>query len=97
MPFLPIAPVAPVNDLQLREPLPAVVVSSPPTIDGEIGEGEWQESARREGFYDRDTGLPSDERAEFWLCYDGKNIYFAGRVYTDPKKLVAEEYRQNVS
>ena len=97
MPYLPIAPVAPVNDLQLREQLPAVVVSSPPTIDGEIGEGEWQESARREGFYDRDTGLPSDERAEFWLCYDGKNIYFAGRVYTDPKKLVAEEYRQNVS
>ncbi|HRD30824.1 MAG TPA: hypothetical protein PLS15_03925 [Fimbriimonadaceae bacterium] len=97
MPLLPVAPVAPVNDLQLREPLPAVVVSNPPTIDGEIGEGEWQESARREGFFDRDTGLPSDERAEFWLCYDGKNIYFAGRVYTDPKRLVAEEYRQNVS
>ncbi|MBL8064980.1 MAG: hypothetical protein JNM34_03875 [Chthonomonadaceae bacterium] len=58
--------------------------------------GEWPESGHGDGFFDKDTGLVSDEKAEFWIGYDDHHVYFAARAYTDPKKLVDEEYRQNV-
>lgn len=66
-------------------------------IDGKIEAGEWPDAARREGFADADTGLASDEHAEFWLTADGTFIYLAGRVRTDPGRLVDDEYRPNVS
>lgn len=76
--------------------LPAVVPGTAPKIDGKIELSEWPENARGEGFFDEGTGVPSDERAEFWLASDSKFIYFAARVYTDPKTIVADEYRQGV-
>ncbi|MBX3097810.1 MAG: hypothetical protein KF812_13225 [Fimbriimonadaceae bacterium] len=75
---------------------PATPLSTPPTIDGDIQSSEWASAAHGEGFSDADTNLASDERAEWWLAYDGEFIYFAGRVYTDPNKIVADEYRPNV-
>lgn len=75
---------------------PGYKAVTPPTIDGEISETEWPPETRREGFFDGDTGLPSDEKGEFWVMYDEEAIYFAGRAYTDPNKIQAEEYRQNV-
>lgn len=76
--------------------IPSVKADPIPTIDGRIEPNEWPEAARREGFTDADTNIPSDERAEFWITYDSQAIYFAGRVYTNPKTLVRDEYRQNV-
>ncbi len=77
--------------------LPAITANPAPTIDGVLTPGEWPESARREGFSDSSTNIPSDEHAEFWITYDQSAIYFAGRVRTDPRRLVRDEYRQNVS
>lgn len=71
-------------------------VESAPKIDGMIEDGEWPAAARESGFTDKDTNLTSDEPAEFWLTYDSEYIYFAGRVQTDPNKIIDEEYRQNV-
>lgn len=76
--------------------LEGLKVSAPPIVDGVVEEGEWPAEARREGFTDADTNLASDEFAEFWLTYDEKFIYFAGRVKTDPRRVIDEEYRQNV-
>lgn len=75
---------------------PSVVATVKPTIDGKIESHEWPESAKRSGFVDADTNLTSDEYAEFWLTYDESNIYFSARVKTDPRKVIRDEYRQNV-
>lgn len=72
-------------------------VTIAPKIDGVLGSGEWESLTYGEGFYDLDTGLVSDEKAEFWIGYDDKFVYFAARAFTDPNRLVAEEYRQNVN
>ncbi|MBS1715671.1 MAG: hypothetical protein JST30_15185 [Armatimonadetes bacterium] len=69
----------------------------PPVLDGVLDAAEWDRTALGEGFTDKDTGLVSDEKGEFWLAYDEKFVYFAARATTDPKKVVADEYRQNVS
>ncbi|MBS1724032.1 MAG: hypothetical protein JSS66_13890 [Armatimonadetes bacterium] len=81
-----------------RDPgtLPGQRAAHAPVIDGTLAEGEWPEKGHGEGFTDKDTGNPSDEKGEFWLCYDDKFVYFAGRAWTDPKRVVADEYRQNV-
>jgi hypothetical protein len=73
------------------------VSGAPPKIDGELSAGEWPDQARGEGFSDFETNLQSDEHAEFWLAFDGHFIYFAARAKTDPRRVVDEEYRQNVS
>lgn len=76
---------------------PAVLAKTKPIIDGKVTPEEWPEEARRVGFVDADTNLTSDEFAEFWITYDETYIYFAGRVKTDPRKVIRDEYRQNVS
>lgn len=77
--------------------IPGISASTPPQADGIINDGEYPEASRREGFSDADTNLTSDEFAEFWLTYDEKFIYFAGRVKTDPRRVVRQEYRPNSS
>ncbi|ARU42290.1 hypothetical protein CCB80_14510 [Armatimonadetes bacterium Uphvl-Ar1] len=75
--------------------IPGITATTPPQADGTINVGEYPEASRREGFSDADTNLTSDEYAEFWLTYDEKFIYFAGRVKTDPRRVVRQEYRPN--
>ncbi|MBX3111295.1 MAG: hypothetical protein KF857_04735 [Fimbriimonadaceae bacterium] len=77
--------------------LPGVKTATPPVVDGDLAPGEWARAAHGEGFFDQNSGQACAERAEFWIMYDAKFIYFAGRAYTDPKKIVADEYRPNVS
>lgn len=75
----------------------AVVAPRPPKIDGHVRDHEWPEAARRQGFSDAQTGQASDAKGEFWLMYDEGAIYFAGRVKQNPKTVVDQEFRQNVS
>jgi len=77
--------------------LPAVKTTKPPTIDGVVNAEEWKDAAHGEGFYEMKSGKLCPEKAEFWIAYDSKFVYYAGRAYTDPAKIVADEYRQNVS
>ncbi len=76
--------------------MPGYKTTQPPLIDGKVDPSEWPDSVRRTGFSDMGTNLASDEVGEFWLMYDEEYIYFAGRAKTDPRKIVDDEYRQNV-
>ncbi|MCA0360298.1 MAG: DUF5916 domain-containing protein [Armatimonadetes bacterium] len=76
--------------------LKAVKVAQAPVIDGKIEPNEYPAEARGEGFSDKDTNLASDEFGEFWLVYTDKAVYLAARFKTDPRKVVRQEYRQNV-
>jgi len=88
---------APANTDPTSHIFQSVVATTKPTIDGKIEPNEWPDAARRMGFVDADTNLASDEVAEFWITYDASNIYFSARVKTDPRKVIRDEYRQNVS
>ena len=77
--------------------LDGIKLTVPPTINGEFAPGEWPEAARREGFFDGDTNLPSDEQGEFWLAYTDEAIYLAARFRTNPGRIVSDEYRPNVN
>ncbi len=77
--------------------IPFVSVLNPPKIDGKIDPNEWPSTPEGHGFFDKDTGTPSEEEAQFWIASDSKYIYFGARIKTDPKKIVADEYRNGVS
>lgn len=69
----------------------------PPKIDGTIGASEWAGVPTAEGrFFDSGTHQQADKPVRFWLTYDEKYIYFAARMSGDPKKVVREEFRENV-
>ncbi len=80
-----------------RREVPGVVAATPPVIDGVIGSTEWPIAAKGSGFFDTDTSLPYEKSAEFWVVYDQEAIYFAARLEDDPKTLINEEFRDNVS
>ncbi len=71
-------------------------VAVPPTIDGKVTSEEWANMSSATGFVDEATGQAA-EPGEFWVGYDAKFIYFAAKIQTDPAKVRATEYRENVS
>lgn len=75
----------------------AQVLPTPPKIDGVIDAEEWPDTVRRARFYGHENFEPCPEEAEFWLGYDERFVYFAARAKTDPGRLLADEYRQNVN
>ncbi|MCW5936601.1 MAG: hypothetical protein KIT11_04765 [Fimbriimonadaceae bacterium] len=72
-------------------------VERPPVIDGKLLDSEWPAEPTGRGFRDADTGEISNEDAVFWLTYDSNFVYFAAKAFTDPRKVIDEEYRANVS
>ncbi len=98
MPFLyPFLPPDQVERARADRDIPFVVPSHTLKVDGRIEAGEWPDAAMGTGFSDSETNLASDEEGVFWVTADAKFVYFAGRVRTNPKKLVDEEYRSNVN
>jgi len=79
--------------------VPGYVMTTPPTIDGVVDDAvEWKDVPSFEGLVDAETGSPGLITAKFWLAYDSKYIYFAGKFPdADPSKIKATEYRTNVS
>lgn len=95
--LLPSVPYASTERALSAGDIPFIAPSSTLEVDGQIQQGEWPDAAMGSGFSDSETNLASDEEGVFWITADTKFIYFAGRVRTDPKKLVDEEYRSNVN
>lgn len=79
--------------------VPGYVMATPPTIDGKVDEAvEWKDVPSFEGLVDSETGAMAPQQGKFWLAYDSKFIYFAAKLPDDqPGKIVATEYRTNVS
>src|SRR5437868_11394718 len=51
----------------------------PPTLDGKIAPGEWDDAAAVTGVINQFDGLAHPRQATFWLKYDDKNVYIAQR------------------
>jgi hypothetical protein len=77
--------------------LPGTRVTTPPKIDGNVTDEEWGYLSKGSGFFDSDTGQPT-EGGTFWIGYDDKYVYFAAKLDSkNPSALKATEYKSNVS
>jgi hypothetical protein len=64
----------------------------PPTIDGLIGEAEWEGASRAVGFIDPFTRRPPLDQTEVWIAYDDDAIYVAFYSRDSrPEEMVARE------
>lgn len=73
-------------------------ITQPPKIDGTIDAAEWAGLATSDrALVDIGTGSASGDRGQYWLAYDDEFIYFAARInLKDPKRIVADEFRDSV-
>ncbi|HUB19881.1 MAG TPA: glycoside hydrolase domain-containing protein, partial [Acidobacteriaceae bacterium] len=65
-------------------PLPEMAVpktSKPPTIDGDLKPGEWDQAAACTGFVKAFDGALSRAQSTAWITYDDKYLYVAFRNY----------------
>src|SRR5438045_9657567 len=76
----------------------ATRISSPLKIDGKFDDEVYQRLEPTVGFIQQDPheGEPASEDTDFWVMFDDKNIYFAGKCYdTHPEREVATELRRD--
>ncbi|MBS1716805.1 MAG: hypothetical protein JSS72_03635 [Armatimonadetes bacterium] len=71
-------------------------MSTPPKIDGVIEDSEWGQVPYKEGFTEANTNKAESHRTRFWLGYDNRFVYIAGRLEaSEPSKIVATETHTN--
>src|SRR5438477_6816171 len=76
----------------------ATRISSPLKIDGKFDDEVYQRLEPTVGFIQQDPheGEPASEDTDFWVMFDDKNIYFAGKCYdSHPEREVATELRRD--
>lgn len=95
----PSDPTVQSGDKATSNVIPGYLMTTPPTIDGTVDDvTEWKDVPSFEGLVDSATGAPAPMQGKFWLAYDSKFIYFAAKLPDpQPQKIVATEYRTNVS
>ncbi len=73
------------------DPLKPELITTPPTIDGNLDEPFWKLAPHVSGFktYAPDFDKIPKEQTEVALAYDKDNLYFAFRCYDDPSKIKA--------
>jgi len=69
----------------------AVKTTTPPVIDGEVGESEWRGAGAATGFiqYEPRRGDASDSQTEALVLYDSEHLYVAFRAW-DPEPITAQ-------
>ena len=77
----------------------AVLIETPPRIDGRVVEDVWFKAAVVDQFFQRepDTGQPSSQPTEFYVCYDRNYLYIGVKCYDDPAKVTAKEMARDAS
>ena len=79
-----------------RPSIPAVQVSDPPKIDGDLSDSCWQKLPKIEDFYVEPEQTTPCEKTTAWICYDQKNIYVAFHcVESQPDKIVAQQKKRS--
>jgi hypothetical protein len=79
--------------------LPSTKMPSAPKIDGIVDAGEWTGAATSSRtLVDVGSNQPTNEKGTYWIGYDDKAVYIAVRIFLEnPKRIVADEFRDNVS
>lgn len=81
-----------------RPVIPAVMVDTPPKIDGDLSDPCWEKAPAFTDFYLTDDSSKAPEQTIARLCYDQKNIYISFYCKdTQPKKISAQQKRRRGS
>lgn len=78
-----------------RPVIPAVQVSEPPKIDGDLSDKCWESAPKVADFVVMNDGSKPCEPTTAWICYDQKNIYVAYHCMDcKPEKIVAQQRKR---
>ena len=72
-------------------------ISTPPDIDGRIGDAEWAGAARISDLHEVEPVefITPTERTVWYVAYDDNNLYIAAHAYdSEPDEIVAQVLRQ---
>lgn len=75
--------------------LPAVIVSEPPKLDGELSDSCWKQAPSVNDFVTTTDGAEAEEPTTAWLCCDKANIYVAFYCKDSrPAQIVAQQKKR---
>jgi hypothetical protein len=96
--FFLIAVAACATALAQQNTFASKLLTTPPTIDGNVTDQEWGDVPSASGGFDEQTGAPDPYGSQYWLAYDKDYIYIAARFADpNPSQISGTEFRQNVS
>src|SRR5438093_1907053 len=83
-------PVTAQEGVTIRRNLPAVRLSQPPVIDGDLSDPCWQEAPKLERWVDVLYSTPVHDQTIGYLGYDDKYIYVAFNAFdSQPSGIIA--------
>ncbi|MBC8229839.1 hypothetical protein H8E77_09855 [bacterium] len=74
--------------------IPAVFLSAPPIIDGELDDSCWKEVPSVNDFYETSKGIPATEPTTAWIAYDGINVYVAFKCVDSRPETIRRQQRK---
>jgi hypothetical protein len=91
----PAAPPVPQPEETTSRDLPAIRLSSPPVIDGDLSDPVWQEAAKADRWVDWLNANPNIDQTVVSVGYDDRNLYLAWYAYdSQPKQIVAQQTKR---
>jgi hypothetical protein len=77
--------------------LPAIRLSAPPVIDGDLTDPCWQQAAKAERFVEAHSSRPTEDQTVAYLGYDDQNIYVGFHAFDRrPQEIVARQKTEGV-
>ena len=85
----------PIAASAVQQTIPAVQVSEPPILDGDLSDSCWEQAPSVKDFYFLPDGSKAPESTTAWICYDQKNIYVAFHCKdSQPDKIIAQQKKR---
>jgi len=74
--------------------IPAVFLSEPPVIDGELDDNCWNKAPAVSDFYDTSEGILASEPTTAWIAYDDRSIYVAFKCIDSRPETIRRQQRK---
>ncbi|MCS6859162.1 MAG: DUF6067 family protein [Abditibacteriales bacterium] len=71
--------------------------AKPPTIDGQLGEGEWNQAAKLTNFVVMGGDRLAEQQTEVFVTHDERNLYLGFRCTHPPGELKADAKQRDAS
>ena len=94
----PVPPEVAARDESGRVTVRAVALSEPLRLDGRLDEALYTNVEPVAGLVqvEPDAGAPATQLTEFWVTFDGDNIYISARCWeSNPERMVVNEMRRD--
>lgn len=93
--FLTVTLPLPIMGNGAQPTLPAVEISQPPVLDGDLSDPCWAAAPSVTDFYFPTDGSEAAETTTAWICYDQQNVYIAFDCRdSQPDKIVSQQKKR---